>query len=129
MDVLVVIDRAAVPPRLAGRARRRVDVVHGPVDSGTVAELRAHIPRSVGVIGPPGPEGARWLADVAGQLHRAGLPVTVYTDEEVPVDPGIEVDRRILADLAVNEPATFAGIVEAAKKALPADTSAPKAAA
>ncbi|GAA4183366.1 50S ribosomal protein L20 [Gryllotalpicola kribbensis] len=41
---------------------------------------------------------------------------------------GIEVDRRILADLAVNEPATFAGLVEAAKKALPADTSAPKAA-
>lgn len=42
---------------------------------------------------------------------------------------GIEVDRRILAELAVNEPATFAGLVEAAKKALPADTSAPKAAA
>lgn len=41
---------------------------------------------------------------------------------------GIEVDRRILADLAVNEPNTFAGLVEAAKKALPADTSAPKAA-
>ena len=39
---------------------------------------------------------------------------------------GIEVDRRILAELAVNEPATFAAIVESAKKALPADTSAPK---
>jgi len=42
---------------------------------------------------------------------------------------GIEVDRRILADLAVNEPATFAGLVEAAKKALPSDVNAPKAAA
>ena len=42
---------------------------------------------------------------------------------------GIEVDRRILAELAVNEPATFAALVEAAKAALPADTSAPKAAA
>ncbi|MEY4102354.1 MAG: ribosomal protein [Actinomycetota bacterium] len=41
---------------------------------------------------------------------------------------GIEVDRRILADLAVTEPATFAALVETAKKALPADTSAPKAA-
>lgn len=41
---------------------------------------------------------------------------------------GIEVDRRILAELAVNEPATFAAIVESAKKALPADTSAPKVA-
>ncbi|UCR89954.1 50S ribosomal protein L20 [Mycetocola spongiae] len=42
---------------------------------------------------------------------------------------GIEVDRRMLAELAVNEPATFAALVESAKKALPADTSAPKAAA
>jgi large subunit ribosomal protein L20 len=41
---------------------------------------------------------------------------------------GIEVDRRILAELAVNEPATFAAIVETAKKALPADTSAHKVA-
>jgi large subunit ribosomal protein L20 len=39
---------------------------------------------------------------------------------------GIEVDRRILADLAVNEPTTFAAIVATAKAALPADTSAPK---
>lgn len=41
---------------------------------------------------------------------------------------GIEVDRRILAELAVNEPATFTALVESAKKALPADTSAPKVA-
>jgi large subunit ribosomal protein L20 len=40
---------------------------------------------------------------------------------------GVAVDRRILAELAVNEPATFAALVETAKKALPADTSAPKA--
>ena len=40
---------------------------------------------------------------------------------------GVEVDRRILADLAVNEPKTFASLVATAKAALPADTSAPKA--
>ncbi|WAC66246.1 50S ribosomal protein L20 [Agrococcus sp. SL85] len=40
---------------------------------------------------------------------------------------GIEVDRRMLAELAVHEPATFATLVEAAKAALPADTSAAKA--
>ncbi len=40
---------------------------------------------------------------------------------------GIEVDRRILAELAVHEPETFAALVESARKALPADTSAPKA--
>ena len=42
---------------------------------------------------------------------------------------GIEVDRRMLADLAVTEPATFAAIVATAKAALPADTSAPKVSA
>ena len=34
---------------------------------------------------------------------------------------GIEVDRKILADLAVNDATTFAGLVEAARAALPAN--------
>ena len=42
---------------------------------------------------------------------------------------GIEVDRRILAELAVNDAKTFAALVESAKKALPANTSAPKVSA
>ncbi len=33
---------------------------------------------------------------------------------------GIEVDRKVLADLAVREDATFAGLVELARAALPA---------
>jgi len=37
---------------------------------------------------------------------------------------GIEVDRRMLADLAVTEPATFAAIVATAKAALPDDVNA-----
>ncbi|WP_169949985.1 50S ribosomal protein L20 [Microbispora sp. H11081] len=40
---------------------------------------------------------------------------------------GIEVDRKILADLAVNDAQTFAALVEAAKKALPSDVNAPVA--
>ncbi|GLX01967.1 MULTISPECIES: 50S ribosomal protein L20 [Microtetraspora] len=40
---------------------------------------------------------------------------------------GIEVDRKILADLAVNDGQTFATLAEAAKKALPADVNAPVA--
>ncbi|BDZ61314.1 50S ribosomal protein L20 [Demequina sediminis] len=40
---------------------------------------------------------------------------------------GIEVDRRMLAELAVNDEAAFATLVEAAKKALPADVNAPAA--
>jgi large subunit ribosomal protein L20 len=34
---------------------------------------------------------------------------------------GIEVDRKILADLAVNDATTFTGLVEAARAALPAN--------
>ena len=33
---------------------------------------------------------------------------------------GVELDRKILAELAVNEPATFAALVETARAALPA---------
>ena len=38
---------------------------------------------------------------------------------------GIEVDRKILAELAVNDAPAFAALVEAAKAALPADVNAP----
>jgi large subunit ribosomal protein L20 len=38
---------------------------------------------------------------------------------------GVEVDRKILADLAVNDPATFTSLVETARAALPADRNAP----
>ncbi len=40
----------------------------------------------------------------------------------------IDVDRKILADLAVNDFATFSALCEAAKAALPEDVNAPKAA-
>ena len=40
---------------------------------------------------------------------------------------GIEVDRKILADLAVNDAAAFAAMVETARAALPADRNAPAA--
>ncbi|WP_159798019.1 50S ribosomal protein L20 [Puerhibacterium puerhi] len=42
---------------------------------------------------------------------------------------GVEVDRRMLAELAVNDVAAFNALVEVAKKALPEDVNAPKAAA
>ena len=40
---------------------------------------------------------------------------------------GIEVDRKMLADLAVNDATAFAALAEAARKALPADVNAPVA--
>ena len=39
----------------------------------------------------------------------------------------IDVDRRMLAELAVNDAAAFAALVELAKAALPADVNAPAA--
>ena len=41
---------------------------------------------------------------------------------------GIEVDRRQLAEMAVNDTAAFAAVVDAARKALPEDVNAPKSA-
>ncbi len=37
---------------------------------------------------------------------------------------GVEVDRRVLADLAVNDAPAFAALVQVAKDALPADVNA-----
>src|SRR6476660_4318317 len=39
---------------------------------------------------------------------------------------GVEVDRKILADLAVNDAPAFAALVETAKGALPEDVNAPR---
>lgn len=40
---------------------------------------------------------------------------------------GLEVDRRMLADLAVNDPKAFEALVETARAALPDDRNAPAA--
>jgi large subunit ribosomal protein L20 len=42
---------------------------------------------------------------------------------------GVDVDRRILAELAVNDAAAFAALVTVAREALPADVDAPGSAA
>jgi large subunit ribosomal protein L20 len=39
---------------------------------------------------------------------------------------GVEVDRKLLAELAVSDAEAFAGLVASAKAALPADVNAPK---
>ena len=40
---------------------------------------------------------------------------------------GVEVDRRMLAELAVSDPKAFAALVDTARDALPADRNAPAA--
>ena len=41
----------------------------------------------------------------------------------------VEIDRKMLAELAVHDAGAFSSLVEAAQKALPADVNAPRAAA
>jgi large subunit ribosomal protein L20 len=43
-------------------------------------------------------------------------------------EAGVEVDRRMLAELAVSDPAAFSSLVELAKNALPEDAAANAAA-
>lgn len=40
---------------------------------------------------------------------------------------GVEIDRRLLAELAVHEPAVFTSLVHTAQEALPSDVNAPAA--
>jgi cystathionine beta-synthase len=91
MDVLLVIEAAAVPERLSARTRRRVDVAYGELRPETIADLRAHIPRLIGLIAPDNEEGRSWLVRIADQLHRAGLPVEVLSDRPLAVAAGIAV--------------------------------------
>lgn len=39
---------------------------------------------------------------------------------------GVEIDRKMLAELAVSDPKAFTALVETAKAALPTDVNAPK---
>jgi cystathionine beta-synthase len=87
VDVLVIVGDQAAPPRLLARASHHLVVSSDEVSPDAVAALRARIPRAVGVVGPV-PAAVR----VATQLHRAGLPVTLFTDEQVTADAGVEVD-------------------------------------
>jgi cystathionine beta-synthase len=86
VDVLVTVGGAVGPPRLAAGARHEIAVAGPDVPPDVVAALRAGIPQAVGVVGPP-----ELAAAVATQLHHAGLPVTLYTDEAVHVESGVDV--------------------------------------
>jgi cystathionine beta-synthase len=84
MDVLVVVGTQAVPDQLVERARHIVRIPEDALAPTTVAEVRARIPRDVGVVGVDRSSAA--LAAAVG-LHSAGLPVTFYSDHvggEVP---------------------------------------------
>ena len=88
MDVLVIVDGAQPPPRLAARAAHVLRIGGGDPPPEVIADLRNRIPREVAVCGDG--DSAR---NVAGVLHRAGLPVTLYSDQLAAV-PGVRLRPR-----------------------------------
>ncbi|MCX8255025.1 50S ribosomal subunit protein L20 [Beijerinckiaceae bacterium RH CH11] len=61
---------------------------------------------------------ALWIQRLNAAVRELGLTYSRFIDGLNKA--GIEMDRKVLSDLAIREPAAFAAIVEKAKAALPA---------
>jgi cystathionine beta-synthase len=79
VDVLVVIGDATPAERLVSRAHHIVRSPTAELAPDVVADLRARIPREVGVVGP-----VTEASKAAIALERSGFPVSLITDEEPP---------------------------------------------
>ena len=64
---------------------------------------------------------ALWIQRLNAAVRPFGLTYSRFIDGLAK--SGLVVDRKVLSDLAISEPAAFALIVEKAKAALPADTA------
>src|SRR5262245_30019813 len=60
---------------------------------------------------------ALWIQRINAAVREHGLTYSRFISGLAAA--GIEVDRKVLSDLAISEPAAFAAIVEQAKGALP----------
>jgi large subunit ribosomal protein L20 len=59
---------------------------------------------------------ALWIQRINAAVRESGLTYGRFIDGLNKA--GIEVDRKVLSDMAIHEPATFGALVEASKKAL-----------
>jgi large subunit ribosomal protein L20 len=59
-----------------------------------------------------------WITRINAAARQNGMSYSTFMNGLTL--SGLEVDRKILADLAVHDPAAFTAIAEAARKALPA---------
>ncbi len=59
---------------------------------------------------------ALWIQRINAAVREYGITYSVFMNGMIKA--GIEVDRKVLSDLAINEPAAFAVIVDQAKAAL-----------
>lgn len=62
---------------------------------------------------------ALWIQRLNAAAREHGLPYSRLIDGLAKA--GIEIDRKVLSDLAIREPEAFAAIVAQAKAALPAE--------
>ena len=65
---------------------------------------------------------ALWIQRLNAAVREHGLTYSRFIDGLAKA--GIEVDRKVLSDIAIREPAAFAAIVEQAKAALPQQQAA-----
>ena len=61
---------------------------------------------------------ALWIQRLNAAVREFGLTYSRFIDGLAKA--GVEVDRKVLSELAISEPAAFKAIVEKAKAALPA---------
>jgi cystathionine beta-synthase len=81
MRVLVVVGDAEPPERLVVRSDRVLRTPGPDLEPQLLADVRAHIPEDVAVVGAPGrPESDAAAAAAAAELRAHGFPVTLYTD-------------------------------------------------
>ena len=66
-----------------------------------------------------------WITRINAATRQHGLTYNRFVQGLRHAE--VEVDRKVLADLAVNDPTAFAALVEVARQALPADINAPRA--
>jgi large subunit ribosomal protein L20 len=68
-----------------------------------------------------------WIVRINAAAHEHGMSYSVFIDGLKK--SGLEIDRKILADIAVRDPAAFGVIAEQVRTALDADRSAQTVAA
>jgi large subunit ribosomal protein L20 len=54
-----------------------------------------------------------WIARINAAVREEGLTYSVFVNKLQ--QKGIELDRKVLADLAMNNPETFKGLVQSVK--------------
>ncbi len=69
---------------------------------------------------------ALWIQRINAAVREFGLTYSRFIDGLARA--GIEIDRKVLSEIAIHEPEAFKAIVEKAKTALPAQAEAPQAA-